>query len=84
MTSTYNDTEWTIEPADYEVGIFGETITHETCPLEDDGDATIDSTRVGAANARGEAEFTFTLSCSCGATESWTDLEYVGRDDEQF
>lgn len=86
MTTLYDETQWEVEPADYSVGIFGDTWVHETCPKEYDEGVQMESTLAGRFVEKGAvyADETTTLTClDCGATTSFTGRTLIGFEGEQ-
>lgn len=64
--------EWQVDCADPSVGIFGDSIWHETCKKEDPEPAVeIDFSTRSIGN--GTVRHTTTFECACGAKTSFDD-----------
>lgn len=76
---------WNVEGPDYEVGLFGDQWSHEVCTEEYDRGVYVTEHMHGGADAQGYVANTVTLLCrDCGATESFEDSVFVGRDEDTF
>lgn len=87
MTSTKQHTifedRWSVEPPDYEVGLFGYSYGHEACTQEYEEGVVADEHMHGDTDARGYVANTVTLIClDCGTKESFEDMVFVGFDEE--
>lgn len=86
MTKVYDETQWSVEPADPGVGIFSHTWVHEACPVEYDEGCEETSTLAGREVKNGcvYADETFTIVClDCKAQTTFTDKTFMGYDGEQ-
>jgi len=76
---TLIDSRWTFEPADPEVGIFGEAVYHEPCQ---DGDEPVEAVEQPASvvpDGRHWVKITRTFRCPCGAEVQAVE-QYPARD----
>lgn len=86
-TYLYDDTQWSVEPADPSVGIFGETVAHETCPKEYEEGAEVEFGRLTNRHVKNHdmvyADQEITFRClDCGASTKFTDEAFMGFDGE--
>lgn len=87
MATLYDDTRWSVEPADPSVGIFGDTWVHEACPKEYDEGCEITSTLSGrhvTSSGAVYADEHCTLTClDCGVVTEFSDQTFIGFDGEE-
>lgn len=80
------ESQWSVEPADPSVGIFGDTVVHEACPEEYEEGCTYESSYSGRYVERGMIYSTETISVECldcGATTSMSQPSFMGYEGEQ-
>lgn len=84
--TTFDDTQWDVEPADPGVGIFSHTWSHTTCTEEYEQGVQEESTYAGrkVRNGMVYADETVTLTClDCGAKTSFANESFMGFEGEQ-
>lgn len=76
--------DWHVEPEDTSVGIFGQAIYHEICPLADEAPEATEE--ISSSRVVGDTVYVVhTVTCPCGATASYTDTDYIGTpEDDDF
>lgn len=85
-TTVYDDTQWEVEPAEPEVGIFSHCWIHKSCEKEYEQGCEETSTLSGREVKNGcvYADETFTIVClDCGAQTTFTDKTFMGFDGEE-